>query len=82
MHCSVTRTPYRVVFRGRLGAHVIAAFEGLELETRPGETVVTGAFDQARLHGLLDHLRDLGIELISINPVDSAGFNTNALEGP
>ena len=61
---------YRIVLRGRLGEHVVAAFDGLELETRPGETVVTGAFDQARLHGLLDRMRDLGVELVSVNPGD------------
>ena len=68
MHGSLTWTPYRIVLRGRLGEHVVAGFDGIELETRPGETVITGAFDQARLHGLLDRMRDLGIELVSVNP--------------
>jgi hypothetical protein len=62
---------YRVVVRGRLGEHVAAAFDQFELESRPGESALTGTFaDQAQLHGLLDRLRDLGIQLISINPVD------------
>jgi hypothetical protein len=62
---------YRVVVRGRLGEHLASAFGHLELESRPGQTTLTGNFaDQAQLHGLLDHLRDLGIHLISVNPVD------------
>jgi hypothetical protein len=62
---------YRVVIRGRLGEHLADAFGPLELDPRPGQTSLTGTFtDQAQLHGLLDQLRDLGIHLISVNPVD------------
>ncbi len=62
---------YRVVVRGRLGEHLAGAFEHLELESRTGESTLTGTFaDQAQLHGLLDRLSDLGIQLISVNPVD------------
>jgi hypothetical protein len=61
---------YRVVVRGRLGEHLASAFGHLELSSRPGQTALTGTFaDQAQLHGLLDQLRDLGIHLISVNPV-------------
>jgi hypothetical protein len=62
---------YRVIVRGRLGECLATSFEELELESRAGETSLTGTFaDQAQLHGLLDRLRDLGIQLVSINPVD------------
>ena len=62
---------YRVVVRGRLGEHLADAFGQLELDSRPGQTTLTGTFaDQAQLHGLLDRLRDLGIHLISVNPID------------
>ena len=62
---------YRVIIRGRLGEHLASAFGHLELDSRPGQTTLTGNFaDQAQLHGLLDQLRDLGIHLISVNPVD------------
>jgi hypothetical protein len=62
---------YRVVVCGRLGDQLASTFDQLEVETRPGETCLTGPFaDQAQLHGLLDRLRDLGIKLISVNPVD------------
>jgi hypothetical protein len=62
---------YRVVVRGRLGEYLASAFGYLELDSRPGQTTLTGTFaDQAQLHGLLDRLRDLGIHLISVNPID------------
>ena len=62
---------YRVVVRGRLGEHLASAFDQLELDPRHGQTSLTGDFaDQAQLHGLLDRLRDLGIHLISVNPVE------------
>jgi hypothetical protein len=62
---------YRVVVRGRLGEHLAGVFDHLELDQRPGQTSLTGNFaDQAQLHGLLDRLRDLGIHLISVNPVE------------
>jgi hypothetical protein len=62
---------YRVVVRGRLGEHLADGFEHLELDAAPGQSSLTGTFaDQAQLHGLLDRLRDLGIQLVSVNPVD------------
>jgi hypothetical protein len=64
-------TRYRVVVRGRLSEHIASAFEHLELDSRAGHSSLTGTFaDQAQLHGLLDRLRDLGIQLVSVNPVD------------
>jgi hypothetical protein len=61
---------YRVVVCGRLGDQIADTFDHLEVESRPGETSLTGWFaDQAQLHGLLDRLRDLGITLVSVNPV-------------
>ena len=64
---------YRVVVRGRFGGHLTDAFGQLELDSQPGQTSLTGNFaDQAQLHGLLDQLRDLGVHLISVNPVEQA----------
>jgi hypothetical protein len=64
---------YRVVVRGRFGEHLAGVFDQLEVDPRAGQTSLTGNFaDQAQLHGLLDQLRNLGIHLISVNPVDQA----------
>jgi predicted Holliday junction resolvase-like endonuclease len=71
MQNSTQPSRYRVVVRGRLGEHLASCFEHLELESRPGKTSLTGTFvDQAQLHGLLDRLRDLGIPIVSVNPVE------------
>jgi hypothetical protein len=72
MHESWTQpSRYRVVVRGRLSDHLASCFEHLELETRAGETSLTGTFaDQAQLHGLLEQVRDLGIQLVSVNPIE------------
>jgi hypothetical protein len=65
----VTSARYRIVLRGRLSEHFQSAFDGMALEHGPNQTVLTGEIrDQAHLHGLLDRLRDFGIDLIAVEP--------------
>jgi hypothetical protein len=65
---SVETTRYRIVVRGRLSPAFGSAFEGIELELLPGATALEGNFtDQAQLYGILERLRNLGIELLSVN---------------
>jgi hypothetical protein len=66
-------TVYRIRVRGRLTERFGSALEGMRLQ--PGED--TSAFagevrDQSQLYGLLDRLRDLGFELVSLEPCSSA----------
>jgi hypothetical protein len=65
----VTVTSYEVVVKGRLGSALAAAFEGFEVtRVEHGFTHFVGwVIDQARLHSMLERLRDLNIELISVN---------------
>jgi hypothetical protein len=71
MQKSTEPSRYRIVVRGNLSEHLASAFGHLELDSHAGETSITGTFaDQAQLHGLIDRLRDLGIQLVSVNPVD------------
>ena len=64
-------TRYEIVVKDRLSERFQGAFPGVELEPAKGRTVLRGDFaDQAQLHGLLDRLRDFGIELVSINALD------------
>jgi hypothetical protein len=68
MDTAASPTRYRVVVRGRMSERMAFGFEGLEVEPGPGVTALTGAFvDQAQLYGVIDRLRDLGIELVSVN---------------
>ncbi len=67
----MTATRYRIVLRGRLSKRFESAFEGMTLEHAPGRTVLTGEIrDQAQLHGLLDRVRDFGIDLLAVEPAD------------
>lgn len=60
-------TEYRIVVRGELGGALAHAFENLSVEAASGETVLSGDLaDQAELHGVLDRLRDFGIELVAV----------------
>jgi hypothetical protein len=64
----MTSQRFEIVVRGRLSDRYGAALDGVTLEPRRGETALRGDFaDQAQLYGLIDRLRDFGIELISVN---------------
>ena len=66
-----TRT-YAITLQGRLSARFAASFERTHATPAPdGRTrLLTEPFDQPQLHGLLDRLSDLGIELIAVEEVD------------
>ena len=64
---------YRIVLRGRLSERFETAFEGMALEAGPNQTVLVGEVrDQAQLYGLLDRLRDFGIDLVAVEPAGTA----------
>ena len=63
---------YEIRIKGHLDESWADWFDGLAIRHQDnGETLLTGSLpDQAALHGLLNRLRDLGIQLISVNPVE------------
>ena len=62
---------YELVVRGEIGDRFAVLFEGMRLEGAGGRTAITGEVrDQAQLHGLIERVEDLGLELVSVNPVD------------
>ena len=62
-------TVYQICIRGRLTERLAAALEGMTLHAGVVDSVFTGEVkDQSQLYGLLDRLRDLGLELISVQP--------------
>jgi hypothetical protein len=63
---------YEIRVDGHLGTRWTAWFDGLSMTTEEdGTTVLRGAVvDQAALHGLLQKLRDVGVPLISLTPVE------------
>ena len=67
-HQAAPRQRYDIVVRGRLSKRYEAAFDGVTLEPRTGETKLHADLaDQSQLYGLLNRLRDFGIELVSVN---------------
>jgi hypothetical protein len=63
---------YKIVVRGTLGQRFTAAFGGMTIQTTGRETSLTGeVVDQAQLHGLLDRIRALGIDLVSVTPLSN-----------
>jgi hypothetical protein len=63
------RQRYEIVVRGRLSRRYECAFDGATLVPRHGQTALRAdLIDQSQLYGLLNRLRDLGIELVSVNP--------------
>lgn len=61
---------FRIVVRGRLSERLGAAFDDVTLERRSGQTVLSGAPDQAELHSVLARLDELGIEPLSVEDDD------------
>jgi DNA-directed RNA polymerase specialized sigma24 family protein len=62
-----TLTRYRIAVRGRLSRRLSSAFEGMALEDGPHGSVLVGdLLDQGQLYGMLDRLRDFGIELLGV----------------
>jgi hypothetical protein len=58
---------YEIRIKGRLSDSLLAAFEGLTATVEPVETVLHGPVeDQSSLHGLLDRIQSLGLELVEI----------------
>ncbi|MBL8079924.1 MAG: hypothetical protein JNM55_18290 [Anaerolineales bacterium] len=57
-----------VIYQIRIEGHLDERwFEGLDVNPLPeGETLISGEMDQSALHGILNRIRDLGLELISV----------------
>lgn len=64
---------FEIVVRGRLSPTLVAALDGFEVaHCEGGLTHLVGWVpDQARLHSVFALLRDLNIELASVNPTIS-----------
>ncbi|HEX6555904.1 MAG TPA: hypothetical protein VF026_24305 [Ktedonobacteraceae bacterium] len=62
---------YQIRLKGHLGREWTHWFGGLAITALDtGETLLTGpVVDQAALHSVLRKVRDLGIPLLSVNPV-------------
>ncbi len=58
---------YEIRIRGRVSAALLDSFEGMTSELEPVETVLHGPVrDQSELHGLIDRIQALGLELVEV----------------
>ena len=58
---------YRIVVRSELSNAFAVAFDGMEMEARDGDTILTGRIiDQPQLYGILERINGLGLELLSV----------------
>jgi hypothetical protein len=67
----VAATGYEIRVKGRLSDTVTSVFEDFTASVRPAETTLRGVIrDQSELHGLLEQLQSLGLELIEVKRLD------------
>ena len=73
---------YEIRIKGHLDDKWADRFEGLTITLEvDGDTLLTGpVIDQAALHGLLKKVRDLGMPLISVSPVEPGQTDVSGVE--
>lgn len=71
-----TTARYEIHIKGRVGDDLTGAFEGLRAEVQPVETVLHGELpDQAALHGMLERVQALGLELMELRRLPGGDEN-------
>lgn len=61
---------YRIVVRGEIDDRFAFLFNGMRMERVEGTTILTGnVVDQAQLHGYIERLAELGLDLIGLEQV-------------
>ena len=64
-----TLPTYEIRIAGRVDETTLTSFEGLTVRLGDDDTIVTGQFDQAALHGMLEFIRSLGLDLLEARRV-------------
>ena len=66
-------TLYRIVVRSELSEKYAVAFDGMQMEAKDGNTILTGEIiDQPHLYGILCRINGLGLELLSVEVLPEA----------
>ena len=61
---------YEITFAGQAGTTLRAAFDDCEVSVGPGTTTLrAGLLDQSALHGLIQRIASLGLELLEVHVV-------------
>jgi hypothetical protein len=65
-----TGSVYEILIRGEISETLVSGLGARRFEPRRGKTlIVVEVIDQAHLHGILEQLRDLAIDIERVNPV-------------
>jgi hypothetical protein len=65
---------YEIVVLGELSHRFGLAFRDMEVHTHADRTTISGwVVDQAQLHGLIDRVGELGLELLDVRVVEVYG---------
>ena len=73
---------YEIRVEGVLGEGWACWFEGLQVSSEAGETIISGPVaDHPALHGVLVKIRDLGMCLISVRRLDPDQGGSTTPEG-
>jgi hypothetical protein len=64
---------YKIRVAHRFDDEMVAAFEGFEVTAEEETTVISGEMDQAALHGMLERVRMLRLELVEARRVSTTG---------
>jgi hypothetical protein len=67
-----TSPSYEIRIAGRVDETTLISFAGLTVRLCDEVTVVTGQFDQAALHGMLEMIRSLGLDLLEARRIDTS----------
>ena len=67
-----TLPTYEIRIAGRVDETTLTSFAGLTVRLGDEVTVVTGQFDQAALHGVLEMIRSLGLDLLEARRIDAS----------
>ena len=72
MNSKAMTETYRIRLKGHLAAYWAEWFDGLTITWLDnGETLLVGpVIDQAALHGMLMHIRDLGLPLLTVDQIE------------
>ena len=75
---------YQIRVTGHLDRQWTDWFGGLAItQEEDGHTLLTGlVIDQAALYGLLKKVRDLGLPLVSVNPVEPSAERSRGVSQP
>lgn len=68
---NLPKRTYEIRVEGLLGDDWMRWFEGLTISHHgPNQTLLTGLLDQAMLRGILMRISDLGLNLVSVQPME------------